>query len=138
MTDSTPGGFGDFVAWCLDIAPYLGTTGTHAYETTETAFSNGGVLLGDAGLSRIASVFNANYGSDVTSTANNSAAFQLALRESVYDTDQQTTFARLHMLTGQSAIRRLRRPIASISNAVGKSNSPAGNGMGSIAVTRIS
>lgn len=87
MQDSTPGGLGDFVAWCLDIAAYLGTSGSHEYETTDTPFGNGGAFLGTAGMSRIASVFNANFGSSVTSSANNSAAFQLALWESVYDDD---------------------------------------------------
>lgn len=87
MTDSSSGGLGDFVAWCLDLGAWLGTSGTFGYETTTNPFQNGGQVLDVAAQSRISAVFNANFGSSVTSTSENSAAFQLALWESVYDDD---------------------------------------------------
>ena len=87
MNDMADGGLGDFIAWCLDLGAFLGTSGTHEYETTETPFGNGGVSLLAAGMQRIANVFNANFGDDITANSTNSAAFQLALWEVVYDSD---------------------------------------------------
>lgn len=91
MSDSSANGLGDFVAWCLDLAAWLGTSGSHEYKTTETPFQNGGASLMSGGLARVASVFNANFGASITATADASAAFQLALWESVYDTDMNIT-----------------------------------------------
>lgn len=87
MTDSTPGGLGNFLAWCLDIGAWLGAGGSYAYETTTNPFTNGGQVLDSNAQARVASVFNANFGASVTSNPDSSAAFQLALWESIYDTD---------------------------------------------------
>lgn len=83
MTD-TSGLLGDFVAWCLDMGAYLGTSGTHSYETTDTPFSNS-YGLGADGMARVQAVFDASYGDDVLANKTNSAGFQLALWEVVYD-----------------------------------------------------
>lgn len=87
MVDSTPGGLGAFVAFCLDLGAFLGTSGDHEYETTDAPFGNSGVNLVGAGIGRIASIFNANYSDAVTSNRDSSAAFQMALWEAVYDDD---------------------------------------------------
>jgi hypothetical protein len=91
MRDATPGGLDAFIAWCLDLGALLGTSGTHGYVSTDTPFGNGGKTLLDAGIARISSVFNANFGEDVLASANSSAGFQLALWEAVYDDDMDIT-----------------------------------------------
>lgn len=88
MTDSTPNGLGSFFAWCLDLGAFLGSRDVaYDYEITNEPFSNS-VNLVSAGMDRIADVFNANYNESITESSDQSAAFQLALWESVYDTDQ--------------------------------------------------
>ena len=85
MNDAT-GGFGDFLAWCLDLGAFLGTSGSHEYTTSATPFSNS-FGLDSAGIARVSSIFNANFGAAVTATTDASAAFQVALWEVVYDDD---------------------------------------------------
>ncbi len=87
MIDSSPDGFGEFIAWCLDLGAFLGTTGEHEYKVTDTPFENGSEQLFAAGVARVSSVFNANFSATVTTSRDHSAAFQLALWEVVYDTD---------------------------------------------------
>jgi len=102
MTQTGGGGLGDFFAWCLDLGAYLGTTGN--YEITTTPFQNGGVVLMQAGMDRISAVFNANFGADVTSTTVNSAAFQLALWETVYDDDFNIATGDFQAASGNAAV----------------------------------
>jgi len=66
MNDAT-GGFGDFLAWCLDLGAFLGTSGSHEYTATATPFSNS-FGLDSAGIARVSSIFNANFGAAVTAT----------------------------------------------------------------------
>ncbi len=87
MYDSSLGGLEDFVAWCLDLGAYLGTSGSYGYETTETPFQNGSQQLLAAGMARVSSLFDANYSDAITATTDSSAAFQVALWEAVYDDD---------------------------------------------------
>ncbi len=88
MNDTTGGQGSSFIAWCLDLGAFLGTSGSHDYMHTSNPFQNGGVNLMEAGIARIQALFNANYGNpDVTSDRDTSAGFQLALWELVYDTD---------------------------------------------------
>jgi len=86
MTDSTLGGLGSFVAWCLDISHYLGTSGPQAYQTTTMPFSSRPVNVG-----RVQRVFDANYASVISSDATQmktaAAGFQVALWNALYDTD---------------------------------------------------
>jgi hypothetical protein len=91
--DSATGGtlLDSFLAWCLDIGAYLGTSGRHAYETTSSPFSNSVDLTatagdGTTGIERVQNVFDANFGSVTVTTGDEAAAFQLALWEVVYDT----------------------------------------------------
>ena len=89
MNDTSIGGLGSsFIAWCLDLGAFLGTSGSHNYVKTSNPFQNGGVNLMEAGIARIQALFNANYGNpDVTTDRDTSAGFQLALWELVYDDD---------------------------------------------------
>ena len=81
MTDTSSGD--SLVAWCLDISDWLGS-GT--YEITSTPFvSSYGI---DAlAMTRIQSVFDANYASVDLGNAIEAAAFQSALWNALYDTD---------------------------------------------------
>ncbi len=88
MNDTTGGLGSSFIAWCLDLGAFLGTSGSHDYMHTSNPFQNGGVNLMDAGIARIQAMFNANYGDPlITTDRDTSAGFQLALWELVYDTD---------------------------------------------------
>ena len=88
MNDTTGGLGSSFIAWCLDLGAFLGTSGSHAYMHTSNPFENGGVNLMNAGIARIQAMFNANYGNPlVTTDRDTTAGFQLALWELVYDTD---------------------------------------------------
>jgi len=82
MTDSTVGGLGSFVAWCLDISHYLGTSGPQAYQTTTMPFSSRPVDVG-----RVQRVFDANYASVTLGNATQAAGFQVALWNALYDID---------------------------------------------------
>jgi len=104
MTQVGGGGLGDFFAWCLDLGAYLGTSGEHGYEITNTPFQNGGVDLMQAGMDRISAVFNANFSADVTSTNVKSAAFQLALWEAVYDDDFNITTGDFRAASGDTNV----------------------------------
>ena len=41
MIDSTPGGLGSFLAFCLDLGAYLSASGPEEYILTDTPFQNG-------------------------------------------------------------------------------------------------
>ncbi|MEM6388582.1 MAG: hypothetical protein AAF825_01955 [Pseudomonadota bacterium] len=91
MTD-TSGPLGDFIAWCLDIAHWLGTgNSSYAYEITTTPFTNSYGLL-KAEQDRVQGYFDANY-QDFLNNANQStsAGFQLGLWEVLYDDDYSLT-----------------------------------------------
>lgn len=80
------GVLGDFVAWCLDLGSFLGTSGAHAYTITPTPFSNS-YGLDDTQRARVQNVFDANYGTLTLTDGIQVAGFQLALWEALYDGD---------------------------------------------------
>ena len=85
MTD-TSGQMGSFLAWCLDISHYLGTSGESSYTVTDTPFASSYGL--DSGqMARVQSVFDANFGLLDVTVGNQAAGFQLALWNALYDTD---------------------------------------------------
>jgi hypothetical protein len=88
MTDvSEPGVLGSFVAWCLDLTHPLGTgAGGYAYTITSTPFSNS-YGLDSAEMTRVQSVFDANYAGVNVFDKIQAAAFQVALWNSLYDSD---------------------------------------------------
>lgn len=89
VTD-TSGSMGSFVAWCLDVAHYLMPTGgSQDYTKTANPFSNS-YSPTSVGLSRVQSVFDANYGSLDASNGDQAAAFQMALWEAAYESDSNT------------------------------------------------
>lgn len=70
----------DFVAFCLDIANYL--RDDTDYKVTDTPFSNYAIPV-----SRVQTLFDANFASVDVTDESQSAGFQLALWESIYDDD---------------------------------------------------
>ncbi|MGH1424800.1 MAG: VPLPA-CTERM sorting domain-containing protein [Pseudooceanicola sp.] len=80
MTSSSS--LGNFVAWCLDLEHFLKPVSN--YVVTTNPFSNTGTI-GAAGIARIQSVFDANFASVNAADLKQSAAFQLALWEALYD-----------------------------------------------------
>lgn len=107
MSDTTPNGLGDFVAWCLDLGAFLGTSSEHGYAATITPFQNGGVNLMAAGMARVQSIFDANFSStffsdpDAQVNRAKSAAFQLSLWEAVYDDDWDITMGSFQATASQ-------------------------------------
>ncbi len=88
LTDGTD----NFVAWCLDIAHNLSLPST--YDVTTTPFTNANtVQLNNSQLSHIENLFEVNYKTlNLTNSATGniqSAGFQLALWELVYETSSQ-------------------------------------------------
>lgn len=86
ITDTT-GSMGSFVAWCLDISHYLMSPGgSQDYAATTTPYSNSFGLSSTA-LSRVQSVFDANYGNGTLdlSIGDHAAAFQMALWEAAFE-----------------------------------------------------
>lgn len=85
MTDTT-GQMGNFLAWCVDVSHYLGTTGSNSYTITDTPFlSSYGFDAGQ--MARVQSVFDANFAALDATSGNQAAGFQLALWNALYDTD---------------------------------------------------
>jgi hypothetical protein len=85
MTDTT-GPMGRFLAWCVDVSHYLGTTGANSYTITDTPFASSYGF--DAGqMARVQSVFDANFAALDVASGNQAAGFQLALWNALYDTD---------------------------------------------------
>jgi hypothetical protein len=85
MTDTT-GQMGSFLAWCVDVSHYLGTTGSNSYTITDTPFlSSYGFDAGQ--MARVQSVFDANFAALDATSGNQAAGFQLALWNALYDTD---------------------------------------------------
>lgn len=68
-----------FIAWCIDILTNL-NAGDVLYETNVS-------ILGAAELGRLQNLFDANYEGDTAANGVNSAAFQVAVWNSIYDTD---------------------------------------------------
>ncbi len=96
MTDVTPGNnvLGDFVAFCLDLAAWIGHGQGYEFKVTDTPFSNSVDLIANGALQRIQSIFDANYSESVaTDSRKTSAAFQVALWNAVYDDDWTVTGA---------------------------------------------
>ncbi|MEM6656526.1 MAG: VPLPA-CTERM sorting domain-containing protein [Pseudomonadota bacterium] len=98
MSDVTPGSgnvLGDFVAFCLDLAAWIGKGEGYDFKVTNTPFSNTGIdLIANGGLQRIQAIFDANYSPEVaTDSKKTSAAFQVALWNAVYDDDWTVTGA---------------------------------------------
>lgn len=85
MTD-TSGPLGSFVAWCLDLGAFLGTSGTHAYKITSDPFGNS-YGMSPTEKARVQNVFDANYAALDLSVGNQVAGFQLALWDALYDGD---------------------------------------------------
>lgn len=84
MVDKTnPTVLGSFVAWCLDIASTI-SPGTYPYKITETPFDNSFGLDG-AQMAQVQKLFDANY--HLVDVGNNaqSAGFQVALWEALYE-----------------------------------------------------
>lgn len=91
MRDTTPGSaLGTFIAWCLDISHWLGTSGTYVYETTTTPFSNS-YGLSAVEQSRVQAFFDANYYIGLADDRDRSAGFQMGLWEVLYDDDFSLT-----------------------------------------------
>ncbi len=83
---------GDFVAFCLDLAAWIGKGQDYDFKVTDTPFSNSVDLIANGGLQRIQAIFDANYSESVaTDSIKTSAAFQLALWNAVYDDDWSVT-----------------------------------------------
>jgi hypothetical protein len=76
---------GNFVGWCLDILHNL--TLASNYEVTTQPFL--GVLIPDSVLDNIEALFNTAYAGLTLSDDGQSAGFQLALWELLYETDTQ-------------------------------------------------
>ena len=97
MTETTPAlnnVLGDFVAFCLDLAAWIGTGTGYDYKITKTPFSNSVDLISNGGLQRIQAIFDANYSQSVAvDNRTTSAAFQVALWNAVYDDDWTVTGA---------------------------------------------
>lgn len=74
----------DFIAFCLDIGNWL--RDDTDYEPTATPFTNFTIPI-----ARVQAVFDANYGGVDLTNENQSAGFQLALWEAIYDTDYDLT-----------------------------------------------
>lgn len=91
MASNDSGPLDSFIAWCLDLGAWLGTRGVHEYKTTDTPYQNGGQTVDAAAMSRIQSVFSANFDDTVPASVDTSAAFQLALWEVLYDDDWSLT-----------------------------------------------
>ncbi|CUH49057.1 VPLPA-CTERM sorting domain-containing protein [Ruegeria atlantica] len=95
MTDVTPAPdnvLGDFVAFCLDLAAWIGRGTGYEYKVTDTPFSNSVDLISNGGVQRIQAIFDANYSNAVaTESKLTSAAFQVALWNAVYDDDWSAT-----------------------------------------------
>lgn len=81
---SIPSGLTDFVAWCLDVGEWLKDPWDYTVTNTPFAESYG---LSATEKSRVQSVFDANFGSVNVNNADQSAGFQLALWNAVYDDD---------------------------------------------------
>jgi hypothetical protein len=89
MTDTT-GPLGNFIAWCLDVAAYVGTVGPKPYTITDTPFSNSYGLF-PAERTRVQNMFDENFDSVNVTNQDQAAGFQMALWEVLYDTDYSLT-----------------------------------------------
>lgn len=81
MSDTT-GTLGDFVAWCLDLAAPLGTSNSHDYDAGDSL-----TTLTQAALGRIQSLFDSSFGGVDVGNSDQSAGFQMALWDVLYDDD---------------------------------------------------
>jgi hypothetical protein len=84
MVDKTnPTVLDSFVAWCLDIASTI-SPGTYPYKITDTPFDNSFGLDSDQ-RARVQKLFDANYHNVDVTKNDQSAGFQLALWEALYE-----------------------------------------------------
>ncbi len=89
LTDTTTPNsvFGNFVAFCLDLAARSPRGSDNYYSITSNPFTRG-IALASGALSRIQAIFDANYSEALaTGDSKTSAAFQVALWNAVYDDD---------------------------------------------------
>ena len=101
LTNVNTGGFkmkdtsnnNSFAVFCLDLLASIYSGRSYGYEATNTPFTNGGVDLtvvdggsGLSGIDRIQRIFDSSYDAAFDSLTN-SAGFQLALWNAVYDVD---------------------------------------------------
>lgn len=107
MEDTGPSGFGSFIAWCLDLCAYLGSSGTHEHEETDTPFQNGRQSPLPDSMARLSSIFNANFGDAVTVSAEASAPFQLALWRVIHDVDMNIDTGPFQASSSNSAVETL-------------------------------
>lgn len=75
-----------FIVFCLDLLAVVRSGITYGYNATNTPFSNSVNLFGNGAVGRIQRIFDAGYDTAFDSSAN-SAGFQVALWNAVYDTD---------------------------------------------------
>jgi hypothetical protein len=87
MTANPAGALGNFIAWCLDLQH---TLSNGLYQTTNTPFTNS-FGLNAAERARVQSVFDANYATLNTADNDQAAGFQVALWDSLYDSDWDAT-----------------------------------------------
>ncbi|WP_428515119.1 VPLPA-CTERM sorting domain-containing protein [Roseovarius sp.] len=76
----------EFLAWCLDIGSQLGKNGSFEYKITDTPFDNSYGLDTDDRM-RVQNLFDANYGMLDVSDGIQTAGFQVALWNALYDDD---------------------------------------------------
>lgn len=75
-----------FVVFCLDIIGKIYSGQTYDYAPTATPFSNSTDLIANGGVNRIQKLFDSGFDTALNSTVE-SAGFQVALWNAVYDTD---------------------------------------------------
>jgi hypothetical protein len=73
-----------FIAFCIDL---FGTIGSSDYEITANPFSNKNVMS-DFQTDNVAALFNANYGTLDVNDNVQAAAFQLAVWDAAYETEE--------------------------------------------------
>lgn len=87
-------GISDFVAWCLDIGNTLSIAGSGTpYHETATPFSSTSGALAGATIGTIRALFETSYATLDLASAAQSAGFQLALWEILYETDDDFDLA---------------------------------------------
>ncbi len=123
MTDTTPAPnnvLGDFVAFCLDLAAWIGRGTGYEYKITDTPFSNSVDLISNGGVERIQAIFDANYSNAVaTESRRDSAAFQVALWNAVYDDDWTVGGGDFSATGGTGVINKANAYLAAAQNYAG-------------------
>lgn len=76
----------NFTVFCLDLLAVISSNEQYGYTVTDTPFSNSVDLIANDGIDRIQKIFDAGYQTAFDSSVE-SAGFQVALWNAVYDTD---------------------------------------------------